>query len=154
MSIDRMNPRDSLGFLTWKVARLMTNDMAARFAAQGIDVTVEQWRALIPIVKKKRLTQGQLCEALSQEKTGVSRLVAALEKRKLIIRESGVDDRRVKYLIATEAGQDLIERTIELALVSRTEAVRGIDPDELAICQKVLWQIIEPTLDGDGCMPE
>jgi len=152
--IKRLDPRESLGFLTWKVARVATNDLAARFAAAGISVTVEQWRALIPLYKCDGLTQGRLCELLSQEKTGVSRLVAGLEKHGLLRRVSGDDDRRVKRLFITEAGRALIESTVDLVTASRDALVQGVDPAELDVCKRVLWQILLPTLQGQGCCIE
>lgn len=150
MIMERLNPKESLGFLSWKVARLLTNDLTARFTQAGVDVTVEQWRALIPLYKHDGLSQGKLCDILSQEKTGVSRLVAALEKRGLLRREQCKEDRRIKYLFITQAGRDLVDDTVAIVIQSREEAVKGIDPEELAICLRVLWQIIEPTLDLSG----
>ncbi|WP_343219555.1 MarR family transcriptional regulator [Pseudodesulfovibrio sp. JC047] len=120
----------------------MTNDLSARFAEAGLDITVEQWRALIPAYKRDGLTQGELCEVMSQEKTGVSRLVSALEKRGLLRRESSKADRRVKFLYITEAGRTLIESSFEPVVHVLAQTVKDVDPAELAICQKVLWQII------------
>lgn len=155
MVLDKLNPRESLGFLTWKVSRLTTNALAARFVQAGVDITVEQWRALIPLYKHEGLSQGLLCEILSQEKTGVSRLVAALEKRGLLRRESSDEDRRVKFLYITPAGRELIDNTVDMAIESREDAIKDVDPEELRICQKVLWQIIEPTLcRAGGCTHE
>ena len=111
--LDKLNPRKSLGFLAWKVARLKTNDLAARFAEAGVEITVEQWRVLIPLFKAGGMTQGRLCEILSQEKTGVSRLVAGLEKRGYVLREPAKDDRRVKIIHITEP-----ERTVAIATIS------------------------------------
>lgn len=127
----------------------MTNDLAARFVQAGVEVTVEQWRALIPLYKLDGLTQGRLCELLSQEKTGVSRLVAALEKRELVRRESGKEDRRVKHIYITDKGRELVHSTVDMVVDCRDEQVSHIDPDELEVCKRVLWQIIEPTLDDD-----
>jgi len=132
----------------------MTNALAARFAAAGVEVTVEQWRALIPLYKLDGLTQGRLCDLLSQEKTGVSRLVAALERRGLVRRESSKDDRRVKHLYITERGRVLLESTLEMAIDIRDEQVKHIDPEELEICKRVLWQIIEPTIEDDFIVKE
>lgn len=153
MVTDRLKPRESLGFLTWKVARLFTNDLAARFAEAGIKITVEQWRALIPLYKLDGLTQGRLCELLSQEKTGVSRLVAALERHGLLTRRSDKRDRRVKNLFITDAGRKLIDSSFEIVLDNRKVLVEHVDPEDLAVCMRVLWQIILPTLD-DVCMGE
>ncbi len=152
--LDKLNPKESLGFLAWKVARLKTNDLAARFAESGIEITVEQWRALIPLYKKKAdgLTQGKLCELLSQEKTGVSRLVAALEKRGYVRREPDPNDRRVKNIHITESGCGIMEASIELAEANMGTREGRVPPEDLAICKKVLWEIIKPTLDS-VCLP-
>lgn len=146
--LDKLRPRESLGFLAWKVARLKTNDLAARFAGAGIEITVEQWRVLVTLHKHGELTQGKLCEVLSQEKTGVSRLVAALEKRGYVCREPGKEDRRVKNIHITRPGLELVEATVGMALANKDSREQHLDPEELAICKKVLWEIIEPTLVG------
>jgi len=151
MVLERLKPKESLGFLTWKVSRLLTNSLATRFAETGIEITVEQWRALIPLFKSDGLTQGRLCELLSQEKTGVSRLVAALERRGLVRREFSKEDRRVKYIYITDKGRDLVDVTVGMVIARREDQIRHVDPKELEICKRVLWQIIEPTLDG-GCL--
>ena len=145
--IEKLKPRQSLGYLAWKVARLKTNDLAARFVDAGVEITVEQWRVLIPLYKMDGLTQGKLCELLSQEKTGVSRLVAALEKRGYVRREPGKEDRRVKFIHITDAGKKLLESTVDMAHANMDTRERHINPEELAICKKVLWEIIKPTLD-------
>jgi DNA-binding MarR family transcriptional regulator len=154
MNLDRMNPRESIGFLAWKVSRIYANDLAARFAEAGVKVTVEQWRALLPAYKIEGLTQGRLCDMLSQEKTGVSRLVAALEKHSLLRRESGDDDRRVKYIYITDKGRELVDFTLSIVEESRSEIARHVDPNEFAVCKRVLWQLIEPYLDASCCLRE
>lgn len=153
MILERLNSKEVLGFLTWKVTRLIINNLAANFVEAGIEVTVEQWRVLLPLAKRDGLTQGRLCEILSQEKTGVSRLVAALEKRDFVRRESSKEDRRVKHLYITDAGRELIELTMGMVMESQDEQIKNIDSEELAICKRVLWQILEPTL-SDDCLIE
>lgn len=152
--MDRLKPRESLGFLSWKITRLYTNDLAARFTEAGLKITVEQWRALIPLYKVDGLTQGRLCRILSQEKTGVSRLVAALERRGLLTRKSDKHDRRVKLLFITGAGRELLDRSVDLVMACRDDMVRDVDPEDMAVCKRVLWQIILPTLDEECAVKE
>ena len=146
--------RDSLGFLVWKVSRRMANELSARFAEAGIDISVEQWRALIPLFKLDGLTQGRLCKILSQEKTGVSRLLSALEKRGLVRREISKEDRRVKFLYITDAGRELIQETMGMAIVNHEDIVKDIDPEELRICKRVLWRLVKPVLGDDFFLEE
>lgn len=114
---------------------------------------MEQWRVLVPLYKLDGLTQGKLCELLSQEKTGVSRLVAGLERRGFVRREPGKEDRRVKYIHITDAGRKLMESTVEMAQANMDSREDLVDPEELAICKKVLWEIVRPTLDK-ACLAE
>jgi len=149
---NQLDPKESLGFLTWKVSRIAANDLASRFAAAGIGVTVEQWRALIPLYKCDGMTQGRLCEIMTQEKTGVSRLVAGLEKHGLLRRKCEESDRRVKRLFITEAGRALIDSTMDLVEAGREALVEGVAPEDLAVCKRVLWQILLPVFKREcGC---
>jgi len=132
----------------------MANELSARFAEAGIDISVEQWRALIPLFKLDGLTQGRLCKILSQEKTGVSRLLSALEKRGLVRREISKEDRRVKFLYITDAGRELIQETMGMAIVNHEDIVKDIDPEELRICKRVLWRLVKPVLGDDFFLEE
>ena len=148
MIFDRIKPAESIGFLSYKVSRLLSNSLGARFAEAGLGLTVEQWATLVPIAKHNGITQGRLCEIISQEKTGVSRLLAALERRGLVERKTSKSDRRVKHIFITPEGERLMESSLDLALANKVAAAEGIDPDELAICCKVLLQIIRK---NGGC---
>lgn len=142
-----MNPRHTFGFLIWKVSRLCINDMNARLASTGMGVSVEQIRPLFPLYRVGPLSQGKLCDLLSQEKTGVSRLVANLERRGLVVRVSQKEDRRAKDISITQAGRDVVEAAHHLIQESYQSMTDGIDPEDMETCKRVLWQIIAPTLD-------
>jgi len=147
MNNNKLNPRHALGFLTWKASRVFINHLQARLNEAGMNISVEQLRPLFPLYRFETMSQGKLCDILSQEKTGVSRLVAGLEKRGYLRREASSDDRRVKNLTITKAGIAAVDTACELVEANRLELTSDIDPDELEICKKVLWQFIEPHLD-------
>ena len=50
----------SLGYLTGLANRLLSNTLAARFKAADIDITAEQWGAIIMLLNGGGMTQGQL----------------------------------------------------------------------------------------------
>lgn len=154
MILNKLTAQDSLPYLTWKLSRLMTNDLSARLTEAGFDITVEQLRPLFPLYKMDGLSQGQLCDLMSQEKTGVSRLVAALEKRSLVRRESSESDRRIKFIYITQKGRTLLEDVVNTVISSRNDFTENIDPEDLKVCKRVLWQIIKPSLAGYSCHSE
>ena len=54
----------SLGYLTGLASRLLSNTLAARFKAADIDMTAEQWGAIVVLLNGDGMTQGQLGEQL------------------------------------------------------------------------------------------
>ncbi len=151
MLIERLNPRESIGFLLYKSARLCVNAFANRLEKAGLDISVEQWRLLIPLSRYPGISQRKLAELASQEKTGVSRLLSGLESKGYVRREDDPEDRRVKRLFATEKGLDLLDRTVDLAHANNASVAEGIDPEEFAVCKKVLLQIILNHMGDHDC---
>lgn len=151
MFIERLNPKESIGFLLYKAARISVNDFAARLEKAGVGLSVEQWRLLIPLSRYQGISQGELSIMASQEKTGVSRLVAGLESKGYLRREDDENDRRIKRVFVTDAGLDLLAHTVEIALESNRAVVQGIDPGELHTCKRVLRQLILNHLDDSDC---
>jgi DNA-binding MarR family transcriptional regulator len=79
-----------------------------RILCHGISVT--QCYALEALVKDGPLTLNELAGRLYLDKSTVSRVVAALEKKELIQRKTHAADRRAVHLDATPKGQKLHDR--------------------------------------------
>jgi DNA-binding MarR family transcriptional regulator len=60
----------------------------------------------------------------------------------------------VKYIYITEKGRELVDFTLDIVQESREEIARHVDPEEFAVCKRVLWQLIEPHLDAACCLKE
>lgn len=151
MFIKRLNPRESMGFLLYKAARLYQNAFAARLEEAGEDISVEQWRLLVPLSRYKGISQRELSLVASQEKTGVSRLLSGLESKGYVRREDDPEDRRIKRIHVSEKGFALLDRTVDLALGTNVAMAEGTDAEELAVCKKVLRQLIMSNLDENDC---
>ena len=93
--------KNSMGHLTGLASRLFNNLLASRFHAAGIDMTAEQWGAIVILMNMEPLSQGQLGEQLYLDKSSVSRLTTGLEKRGWVMRSKDPDDNRKKVLIVT-----------------------------------------------------
>ena len=83
----------SLGYLAGLASRLMSNTLGKRFQQAGIDMTAEQWGAILVLAGGDALTQGKIGEKLFLEKSSVSRLADGLERRGWIVRTRDPDDR-------------------------------------------------------------
>lgn len=65
---------------------------------------------LVELRAASELTQQQLADRLSIDKSRVSRLCAALERKELLVRERDASDRRNLRLCLTESGERAAER--------------------------------------------
>lgn len=146
MNDEMMKARDSFGYLSYKTSRLIVNGLTALFIENDVDITVEQWRVLLPLHKFDGLPQGVIGEALLQEKTGISRLAAGLERHGYIRREPDESDRRLKRLFITDAGREVVEKTMPLATSLMHEAEKGIPEDQVKLAKSVMHRVLENLL--------
>ena len=83
--------------------------------AKAFDFTPVQYAALVAIRDHPGLDQTALCNEIALDRSTIGGVVGRLEKRGLIKRTNGADDRRTKSLHTTAAGSRMI-REIEPAV--------------------------------------
>jgi len=132
----------SLGYLTGVASRLLSNLLAMRLHEAGIDMTAEQWGAIIVLLNSEAMTQGQLGEQLHLEKSSVSRLTNGLEKRGWIVRTKGPKDSRQKLVTTTPKALETAERCATIARAILKEAQLGMTEDEMSASRSLLSRII------------
>lgn len=132
----------SLGYLTGLASRLLSNMLGKRFQEAGIEMTAEQWGAIILLLNGNAMTQGQLGERLYLEKSSVSRLVDGLERRGWIVRTKSAGDNRHKLVSPTPKALETAERCAAIARGILEEAQRGMTEDEQLVCRSFLSRII------------
>ena len=132
----------SLGYLTGLASRLLSNTLAARFQAANINMTAEQWGAILILLNKGAITQRQLGEQLCLEKSSVSRLLDGLERRDWIVRTKDPKDSRQKLVTPTPKVLETAERCSSIAKTILKEAQQGLTEQEQLACQSFLQHII------------
>ncbi len=132
----------SLGYLTGLASRLLSNTLAMRFQEADIDMTAEQWGAIIVLLNDGAMNQGQLGERLYLEKSSVSRLTDGLENRGWIVRTKNPKDCRQKLVAPTPKVLDTAEHCATIARAILEEAQLGMTEDEMLVCRSFLSRII------------
>lgn len=132
----------SLGYLTGIASRLLNNTLASRFKAVGIDMTSEQWGAIIILLNEGAMTQGQLGERLRLEKSSVSRLTDGLERRGWIVRTKDLNDSRQRLVTPTPKAFDTAEHCAKIARAIHEEAQLGMTEHEMLAVRSLLSSII------------
>ncbi len=75
-------------------------------------------------------------------KTKVSRAVALLEKRKLLVRRANKADMRESFLSLTPAGRAIYEDLAPVAVAFARRFIEAIDPADRAAFDRALQQVI------------
>ncbi len=132
----------SLGYLTGLANRMLSNILAMRFQKAGIDMTAEQWGAILVLLNGEAMTQGELGERLHLEKSSVSRLMDRLEKRGWIVRTNDQNDSRQKIVSPTQTARDIAEQCETIARAVLKEAQTGMTEDEMLILGALLSRVI------------
>ena len=132
----------SLGYLTGLASRLLSSILARRFQEADIDMTAEQWGAILVLLNGGAMTQGQLGERLCLEKSSVSRLTDGLERRGWIVRTKQPKDNRQKLVTPTPKVLDTAEHCATIARAILEEAQLGMTEDEMLVCRSFLSRII------------
>ncbi|MCB9248404.1 MAG: MarR family transcriptional regulator [Ignavibacteriales bacterium] len=97
----KYNFNESIGFIIVKAGRLIENKMRYNFEKEGIKITPQQWSVLTYLWNEDGISQQNLADAFSKDKTSMTRLLNNMEKNELISRKQDEDDKRNKKIYLT-----------------------------------------------------
>ncbi len=107
-SPEQYEPCQSVGYLMRKVVESIRVQADARLAVHG--VTAVQWVPLFLLLKSGRATVATLSREIEVDPGAITRALDRLEAKGLVQRQRCSDDRRVVYVILTEAGRAVAEQ--------------------------------------------
>jgi len=93
---------------------------------QNLDLTAVQFSALVAIRDNPGTDATRVSEYISFDRTTIGHVLARLEKKGLITRTPGIEDKRTKRLRITSEGQEVIQ------------AITGVVP---AIAERILGRL-------------
>jgi DNA-binding MarR family transcriptional regulator len=132
---------DAAGFLLAKLhaaGSVLTNRALADFGLKERSYSV-----LVLANSGLEPTQRELADFLSLDPSQIVALVDDLEKRGLVVRAAGKQDRRAKTVTATPRGAKLQTQAAMAAKDAEVEALNGLAPEEAAVLKsllrKALW---------------
>lgn len=136
------NHNDSLGYLTGLASRLFNQLLASRYKQAGIDMTAEQWGAIILLLNEQGMSQSEMAKRLCLEKSSLSRLVDGLERRGWAQRSKDLNDSRRRIVSATDKAFDTAEFCANIARSTMDEVMHNFTADQRQLAQLQLGQII------------
>jgi DNA-binding MarR family transcriptional regulator len=109
---------------------------------QELGLSEVEWRIVAMVGDQAPLTFGGLVEILGLDKGQLSRSVAALVKRRILMRTAHPQDSREVYIALTPQGQETFGALIALALERNRELVAGLSQPDVAILLAALDRLL------------
>ncbi len=105
------------------------------------NLTIPEWRVLAVVAQADALAARDVVGKTPMDKMTVSRAVASLEGKGVIVRLQSEADRRVNMLSLSPSGRALFDRVAVLALGFEDELLAGLSVDERAAFDQLLAKL-------------
>jgi DNA-binding MarR family transcriptional regulator len=122
---------NSPGYLVGRLSVEMSAVLHRTFQAHGFDVTTEQWIVLSRLWEQDGLHQSQVAERTGKDRHNIARILALLERRRLISRRPDPGDKRRKRVYLTARGRAMQARLTPLAVELLHRVCRGLSQKDL-----------------------
>ncbi len=120
------------------VAAALSSRGLARIYGGHFGIGIPEWRVIAMLGEFGRLTSRDIGEFSQMHKTMVSRAVRDLDRRGLVIRAENRDDRREAFVDLTEAGRQIYQRIVPLALAFEDRLMAEVGAADRAAFSRVL----------------
>ena len=103
---DNFSPtKEPLGFVIYRTALALKSALQRFFKEHGFEITVEQWAIIRHLWEEDGLSQREIAEKTSKDKPNITRMVDALEQKRLVFRQPDPRDRRKYCIYLTKEGK-------------------------------------------------
>ena len=121
----------------FKLVHAVKRNVHEKIEALDLDIAPMHVRVLKIITKKPLCTAVDIANFLDRDKAQVTRLLSALIKQELIVKEPNPEDKRSQCLAITERGKAIVDQLSEVDSEMFEKMKIGIDSDELATFERV-----------------
>ncbi|MFY8113459.1 MAG: MarR family winged helix-turn-helix transcriptional regulator, partial [Rhabdaerophilum sp.] len=133
------------GFLPYRLNMLATevSQSLARAYGRKFGISIPEWRVLATLGQFGVMTARDIGGHSRMHKTTVSRAVAALEKRRLIVRRANRADMREAFLGLTDAGTAIYQEIVPMARAFSDSLCEGLSDGELRQMNALIDKLAE-----------
>ncbi len=135
--------QNSLGFIIYRTALALKAALQRFFKENGYEITAEQWAIVRHLWEEDGLSQRELGEKTSKDKPNITRMIDALEQKRLVFRQPDPRDRRKYCIYLTKEGKSLQERLLPLAQTLRERVTQNLTPQEIDLLKGTLDKIYQ-----------
>lgn len=132
---------DAPAYLVQRTARLLRVLFLKVVDTSETGVTPEMWLVLSRLLARDGQSQTEIGEALFRDRPNTSRILAGLEQRGFIMRESDPEDRRRACVRITPAGRAFVAERAPRAIQVRDRLYEGIGKKQLKALRGTIREI-------------
>lgn len=136
------------------VVASLTSQALSRVYAERYGIGIPEWRVLVTLGEFDTMTGKAVGTHSHMHKTKVSRAVALLERRALVIRRGNAADMRESLLSLTPAGRAIYEDLAPGALEFARRLMEVIDPADRDAFERALGRLTEHSTRLVAAPPE
>jgi DNA-binding MarR family transcriptional regulator len=125
------------------VVASLTSQALSRVYAERYGIGVPEWRVLVTLGQYGTMTGKAIGAHSHMHKTKVSRAVALLEERKLVMRRPNRADLREAFLALTPAGRAMYDDLAPIALDFANRLAEVMDPADRATFERAVDRLTE-----------
>jgi len=125
------------------VVASLTSQALSRIYAERYGIGVPEWRVLVTLGQYGMMTGKAIGAHSHMHKTKVSRAVAELEKRKLLVRKTNREDLRESFLSLTPNGQAIYQDLAPIALDFAQRLIEVVEPADRAAFNRAIDRLTE-----------
>ena len=115
----------------------------SRVYARRYGIGVPEWRVLVTLGQFGVMTGKAIGDHTHMHKTKVSRAVALMEKRKLLLRRANHEDMRESFLSLTDSGRTMYEEVAPHALDFTQRLTEILTPSDREAFNRALKQLTD-----------
>ena len=125
------------------ICATLVSQSLSRIYAERYAIGVSEWRVLVTLGQFGTMTAKAIGSHSHMHKTKVSRAVAVLERRKLLVRRANRADLREAFLSLTAAGRDIYNDLAPMALDFARRLLETVDAADRAALDRTLKTLSE-----------
>lgn len=132
-----------LGYMLGRSLRVFKNQLISEFRKKEIELTFEQFVILHLLNSNTDLIQRDLASHLQKDKSIIVRQINCLLEHKFVVRTKNKDDKRIKNLILTKKGIEILKQMKGIASEISGKLLSGVSQPDFEIFRNVLAKIQE-----------
>jgi DNA-binding MarR family transcriptional regulator len=125
-----------------------TRDGSRPPTARACSRQAEMWTVLTRLMARDGQYQSELAAGTYRDRPNMSRILAGMEQRDLVVRRPDADDRRKTRIHLTPAARQLVAATAPVAIRTRDRLYDGLKKKELKALRRALRIIEANTLSA------